>query len=93
MNVINGSIEARPVLLDITIQDIYSIREQKSTFDIFFMANFRWFDKRLSFQFLKDDQMKNYIRKARLVAITYLQHRISDELLIQMQSYKALRFM
>ena len=92
MNVINGSIEARPVLLDLTIQDIYSISEQKSTFDIFFMANFRWFDKRLSFQFLKDDQMKNYIRKARLVAVTYL-HRISDELLIQTQNYKALRFM
>lgn len=93
MNVINGSIEARPVLLDLTIQDIYSISEQKSTFDIFFMANFRWFDKRLSFQFLKDDQMKNYIRKARLVAVTYLQYRISNELLIQTQNYIALRYM
>ena len=62
MTVLNGTNQARPVLLNLTIQDIYSIHEQSSTFDIFFMANFRWYDQQLRYEFLKD-KVENSIRE------------------------------
>ena len=52
------------ISVNVTIMDILNVDEGKSSFEIYFILRLSWFDKELSFPFLKENEERNKIDRS-----------------------------
>ena len=53
-----------PLEVNITILDIFDIDERDSSFDVYFVLNIKWWDARVTFQWLKDEVEERILNEA-----------------------------